>query len=186
MMSQSLFRDRSELRRWLLANHDTNPGIWMVFGKDASVVTVRADEALEEALCFGWIDGQIKSLDDSTYVKRFTPRRKGSQWSDRNRKIAAELIERGLMTEHGLAAIERAKVEGTWDVPGPPPITEDQIAVLVEGLHGVEPAFSNYFKMSPSVRRTYAAFYLDAKSADARARRLDRIIDRLNKNLKPM
>ncbi|MGE5580828.1 MAG: YdeI/OmpD-associated family protein [Bacillota bacterium] len=185
-MSQLVFRDRSELRRWLEANHATSPGIWMVFGKDARVVTVRADEALEEALCFGWIDGQIKSINDSTYVKRFTPRRKGSKWSARNRKIAAELIARGLMTEHGLATIERAKAEGTWDVPGPSPVTEDQIAVLVEALHGAEPASTNYSKMSPSVRRTYAAFYLDAKSADARARRLERIIDRLNQNLKPM
>jgi len=149
-------------------------------------MTVRPDEALEEALCFGWIDGQIRSIDDSSYIKRFTPRRKGSKWSARNRGIAAELIARGSMTEHGLAAIERAKAEGKWDTSEPTPVTGDQIAVLEEALHGVEPASTNYSKMSPSVRRTYAAFYLDAKSPDARARRLARIIDRLNLNLKPM
>lgn len=185
-MPELTFRDRSGFRRWLEANHSTNPGVWMVFGKDSSTVTLRADEALEEALCFGWIDGQIRSIDDSRYVKRFTPRRKGSKWSERNRKIVAELSSRGLMTEHGLAAIERAKTEGTWDAPGPEPVTEDKIAVLTEALQGVEPAFSNYDKMSPSVRRTYAAFYIDAKSEDARARRRERIIDRLNQNLKPM
>lgn len=185
-MSQMVFRDRSELRRWLEANHATSEGIWMVFGKDASLVTVRPDEALEEALCFGWIDGQIKGIDESSYIKRFTPRRKGSKWSARNRKIAADLIARGLMTEHGLAAIERAKAEGTWDLPGSSPVTDDQIALLVEALNGVEPASTNYSNMSPSVRRTYAAFYLDAKTPEGRARRLERIIDRLNQNLKPM
>jgi uncharacterized protein YdeI (YjbR/CyaY-like superfamily) len=158
----------------------------MVFRNDDSTATVRADEALEEALCFGWIDGQIKSIDDSTYMKRFTPRRKGSKWSERNRKIAAGLIEQGLMTEHGVAAIERAKSEGTWDTPGREPITEEQVSVLEEAIRGIEPASSNYSRMSPSVRRTYAAFYLDAKSAEARARRLERIVDRLNRNLKPM
>lgn len=185
-MSQLTFRDREEFRRRLETNHSASPGIWMVFGKDASVVTVRADEALEEALCFGWIDGQIKSIDDSTYMKRFTPRRKGSRWSERNRKIVAELISRGLMTEHGVAAIERAESEGTWDTPGPEPITDERVAILVEALQGIEPASSNYARMSPSVRRTYAAFCFDPKSADARARRLERIIDRLSQNLKPM
>jgi uncharacterized protein YdeI (YjbR/CyaY-like superfamily) len=180
------FGDRLEFRQWLEGNHDKSSGIWLVFGKTSDVKTLKPDEALEEALCFGWIDGQISSIDDTKYVKKFTPRRKGSKWSERNRSIAERLIREGRMAEPGLQAIDRAKKDGTWDVPKPAPITDEQVAVLVEALSGREPALSNYQKMSPSVRRTYAAFYLDAKSEATRAKRLDRIVDRLNQNLKPM
>ncbi|MGI6665950.1 MAG: YdeI/OmpD-associated family protein [Bacillota bacterium] len=180
------FADRFEFRRWLEDNHDKSAGIWLVFGKTSAVKTVKPDEALEDALCFGWIDGQINSIDETKYMKKFTPRRKGSKWSERNRTIAEGLIKEGKMAEPGLLAIERAKKDGTWDVPKPAPITDEQVAVLVEALSGREPALSNFQRMSPSVRRTYTAFYLDAKSEATRARRLERIVDRLNQNLKPM
>jgi len=183
---QVQFADRLEFRRWLQGNHDKSPGIWMVFGKTSAVKTLKPDVALEEALCFGWIDGQITSIDETTYMKKFTPRRKGSKWSERNRAIAERLIQEGKMAEPGLLAIERAKKEGTWDTPKAAPISDEQVAILVEALQGYEPALSNFQKMSPSVRRTYTAFYLDAKSEATRAKRLERIVDRLNQNLKPM
>ena len=145
-----------------------------------------AGEALEEALCFGWIDGQISSVDDEKYLKKFTPRRKGSKWSERNREIATRMIENGRMTEYGMAAIEQAKKSGTWDSPKQVPVTDDQVDILVEALNGAEPALSNLLKMSPSVRRTYTAFYLDAKKEETRINRLQRIIERLNQNKPPM
>lgn len=180
------FASRKEFRDWLTDNHSAIKGVWLRFGKSGKLQTLSADEALEEALCFGWIDGQIKSVDESCYVKKFTPRRKGSNWSQRNRQIAAKLIEQGLMTEHGLAAIERAKKDGTWDTPERPPIGDEQIALLLKALEGREPALTNFMNMSPSVRRTYTAHYLDAKSEDTRKRRLESIVARLNENKKPM
>jgi len=158
----------------------------MVFDKSGSGKTVTPDEALEEALCFGWIDGQIKSLDDASYLKRFTPRRKGSAWSARNRSIAEKLIEQGLMTDAGRAAIRCAKEDGTWDTPKRPAITDEQVNGLIQLLQGHEPALSNFLKMSPSVRRTYTALYLDAKAEATKVKRLQYIVGRLNENKKPM
>jgi uncharacterized protein YdeI (YjbR/CyaY-like superfamily) len=186
MNEQMLFSDRTEFRTWLDRNHAISNGIWMVFGKGGKLKTVKPAEALEEALCFGWIDGQIKSIDESRYVTRYTPRRKGSKWSEKNRGLAAKLIEQGKMTEHGLAAIARAKKDGAWDIPKPAPPSDERTTLLVQALTGFEPALANFQRMSPSVRRTYTMHYLSAKSEDTRKRRLEQIVDRLNENKKPM
>ena len=186
MESQLLFADRGEFHAWLVDNHARSNGFWMVFGKGDTLKTVKASEALEEALCFGWIDGQIKSVDESRYLTRYTPRRERSKWSEKNRKLATKLIEQGKMTEHGLAAIARAKKDGTWDIPKGEPIASEQTDALVQALTGLEPALSNFQKMSPSVRRTYTAHYLSAKAEDTRKRRLEQIVARLNENKKPM
>jgi len=186
MDEQLLFTDREEFRKWLLENHNVGKGIWLVFGKSGKVKTLKADEALEEALCFGWIDGQVNNIDDAKYLKKFTPRRKGSKWSERNRGIASKLIENGKMTEYGLAAIERAKSEGIWDMPKREPISDGQIEILTDALQGAELALSNFVKMPLSIRRTYTAMYLDAKKEETRIRRLEKIIERLNDNKKPM
>jgi len=119
MDEQILFPDREEFRKWLLENHNVSKGIWLVFGKAGRLKTLKADEALEEALCFGWIDGQFIIIGDEEYLKKFTPRRKGSKWSERNRGIVNRLIENGNMTEYGLVAIEQAKRDCTrWSFSG--------------------------------------------------------------------
>ncbi len=81
MENEVMFNNRDEFRNWLIENHATSSGIWMVFGKGRSIKTIKAEEALEEALCFGWIDGQLSSVDEEKYLKKFTPRRKGSHWT---------------------------------------------------------------------------------------------------------
>jgi uncharacterized protein YdeI (YjbR/CyaY-like superfamily) len=186
MEEQLLFADRVEFREWLVANHSNSKGVWLTFGKSGQLRTIKAEEALEEALCFGWIDGQMRSIDETRYIKKFTPRRKGSRWSEKNKRIAVRLIEEGLMTEKGLAAIEQAKKDGIWDSAKPEPISDEQIAALIEELKGSEPALSNFQNMSRSIRATYTAHYLSAKSNETRKRRLEQIIDRLNENKKPM
>ncbi|MDD5703777.1 MAG: YdeI/OmpD-associated family protein [Dehalococcoidales bacterium] len=90
------------------------------------------------------------------------------------------------MTDHGLAAIERAKKSGTWEVPKEAPISDEQIEVLVNALKGVDLALTNFLKMPPSVKRTYTALYLDAKKDETRTKRLEKIIERLNANKRPM
>jgi len=186
MEEQLLFSDREEFRQWLLKNHNLCKGLWLIFGKGGKIKTLKADEALEEALCFGWIDGQIQSVNEEKYLKKFTPRRKGSKWSERNREIANRLINSRKMVEPGMKAVEEAKRNGNWDAPKREGVPDHQIKILVEALNGVEPALSNFLKMPPSVRRTYTGFYLDTKKEEVRINRLKKIIDRLNANKRPM
>lgn len=183
---QLVFRNRAAFRKWLDRNHQESPGIWLVFSKDASIKTLTANEALEEALCFGWIDGQLRSLGAGEYIKRFTPRRKRSVWSERNRKLAEKLTKEGAMTAAGLDAIAQARELGTWDKPKPAPISEAQIGILTDALSGSRKALTNFQNMSASVRRTYTTFYLAARSEETRKRRLEQIIERLKENKKPM
>ena len=186
MDEQLLFSDREEFRRWLSKNYDTSRGIWLMLGKSGKLKTVKADEALEEALCFGWIDGLIKSVDDTRYIKKFSPRRKGSKWSNKNRKTAEQLLNEGKIAAPGLAAIEEAKKSGNWDLPERETATDDQIGTLITAINGVEPALSNFLKMPLSIRKTYTMFYLDARKEETRVRRLKKIIGRLNENKGPM
>ncbi|MEN6520427.1 MAG: hypothetical protein ABFD46_04650 [Armatimonadota bacterium] len=180
------FASREEFREWLNENCQSVQGIWLVIGKKGGPKTLSASEALEEALCFGWIDGQMNSLDETAYKKYFAQRRKGSKWSEKNKGLIDSLEAQGKMTDHGRAKVEEAKRRGTWDTPKPVPFTDEQLNTLVELLKGTEPAYSNFLAMSQSVRVTYTAVYLAAVSEEARARRLARIIERLNNNLKPM
>ncbi|PKM49691.1 MAG: hypothetical protein CVV02_14545 [Firmicutes bacterium HGW-Firmicutes-7] len=186
MDERMFFFDRNEFRKWLQENHDRSKGIWVAFSKTSKLKLLKAEEALEEALCFGWIDGQIISIDNEQYQKKYTPRRKGSHWSDKNKGLTDKLLENGMMTEFGIHAIEQAKKDGTWYAPKGEPITDEQVDVLISVLEGVEPALTNFLKMSPSVKRTYAALYLDAKKENTKIKRLSKIIQRLNENKKPM
>ena len=180
------FSSREEFRQWLFENSQTSGGIWLLFGKAGGPKTIKAGEALEEALCFGWIDGQMQSIDNKTYQKYFSLRREKSKWSAKNKDLAESLEKRGLMTELGRAKIEEAKRNGQWDAPDPMAVTEEQIARLSALLQGYEPAYANFLAMPPSVQKTYTRAYLDAKTDAGRERRIAWMVDRLNQNLKPM
>jgi len=181
-----LFTSRDKFRAWLSENAPTSAGVWLVFGKTKDVVTLSANDALEEALCFGWIDGQMKSIDSTKYLKYFAQRRPKSPWSEKNKKIVASLRERKLMTELGENAVEAAIKNGTWDAPKSEPITDEQAAAFAEKLAGLSPAYENFNNMPRSVRHTYTRRYLSFKSEEARQRDFAKIVDRLNQNLKPM
>jgi uncharacterized protein YdeI (YjbR/CyaY-like superfamily) len=110
------FASASDWRRWLWKHHADSPGVWLrFFKKKSGVASVTHAEALDEALCHGWIDGQLKPGDEESWAQRFTPRRSKSIWSKRNRERVDELIKTGRMTPAGLRAIESAKVDGRWD-----------------------------------------------------------------------
>ena len=180
------FPSRTDFRSWLNENSETNEGVWLVFGKTKDVVTLSANDALEEALCFGWIDGQMQSIDESKYHKYFAKRRAKSVWSDKNKKLIETLRTKGIMTELGEKAVEAAKKNGTWDAPKGIPITDEDIAAFTEKLAGVSPAYENFCNMPPSVRRTYTGRYFSFKTDEARQRDFEKIVERLNNNLKPM
>ena len=186
MAEELTFSTREEFRAWLRAHGEAGGGVWLVFGKPGGRKTLKASEALEEALCFGWIDGRMQRIDDASYRKYFAPRRAKSVWSDKNKALAVELEERGLMTDAGRRAMEAAKRNGCWDAKKAPDVTEDDTAALEALIAGHEPAASNFQAMSPSVRRTYTRAYFDAKTDAGRAKRLAWMLDRLDRNLKPM
>jgi uncharacterized protein YdeI (YjbR/CyaY-like superfamily) len=158
----------------------------LIFGKKNGPKTLMLDEAVEEALCFGWIDSLMKSVDEETYIEYYCPRRKNSNWSERNKATVAKLESQGKMTDYGRIKIEEAKKNGKWDAAKPQPASEGEISMFAERIKGIEPAYTHFMAMSPSVKRTYTLWYLDAKSEQTKINRLNKIIERLNKNLKPM
>ena len=181
-----LFSSRNDFRIWLQKNAKIRNGVWLVFGKTKAVVTLSANDALEEALCFGWIDGQMRSIDETKYHKYFARRRAKSVWSEKNKRLMEVLRAKGIMTELGESAVETAKKNGTWDTPKSNPITDEQIEEFAKKLFGISPAHENFNNMPPSVRRTYTGRYLSFKTEEAREQDFEKIIDRLNNNLKPM
>jgi len=193
------FASRDEFRYWLTVNCMSSNGVWLYFSKVDGAKTVKAEEALEEALCFGWIDGQIKNNDEKSYIKYFSMRQKNSKWSEKNKSLFEALEKKRVMTDYGRAKRDEAKENGQWDAAKPPAITDEQVSKLTELLKARtcsfpyiedspphENAYANFLAMSPSVKRTYARAYFDAKTEDGRSKRLSWMIERLNKNLKPM
>ena len=179
------FVDRGQFRKWLSENCRSGEGVWLLFGKNGGPKTIKAEEALEEALCFGWIDGQMQSVDGKTYKKYFSERRANSKWSDKNKALFKSLEERGLMTGFGREKVEAAKKNGQWDAPDLMSLGEDRIAVLDALIQAYEPAYANFQAMPQSVKKTYARAYFDAKTDAGKQKRLAWIVDRLNKNLRP-
>lgn len=156
------FSSRAEFRNWLKGNCTSSGSVWLLFGKSGGLETIKASEALEEALCFGWIDGQIQSIDDKSYIKYFSMRVKNSKWSDKNKKLIECLEQQGIMTDFGREKVENAKKNGQWNIEKSLPVTEEQIEILFDVLKEHEPACANFIAMSLSVKKTYTRGYLDA------------------------
>src|SRR5574341_588687 len=111
-----LFRSREELRSWLEKNHDKKAGIWMIYYKKHSrKESIPYDDAVEEALCYGWIDSTVKKYDEERYIQRFTPRKDKSIWSELNKRRVEKMIREGKMTDAGLQKINEAKRNGYWN-----------------------------------------------------------------------
>ena len=168
-----LFADRAAFRKWLSAHHASQPGLWLRIAKAASSLTsVSYADALDVALCFGWIDGQKRSHDAESFLQKFTPRQKRSPWSKRNREHVARLIAAGEMHPAGLAAVEAAKADGRWDraydSAGTMTIPDDFQAAL-----DAHPAAKEFFATLNGANR-YAMLYRiqTAVRAETRARRI--------------
>ena len=131
------FTDRQAFREWLGKYGTESNGIWLLFSKKGKFATLNAVDALEEALCHGWIDGRIQSLEDNTYKKYFAQRLPKSKWSVKNKRLALTLMEKGLMTQQGLEAIERARKNGSWDNAKLIIIDDEQIQMFKEIIHQI-------------------------------------------------
>lgn len=184
-MNALTFSKVEDFHNWLVLNHRDHAGIWIRFDKLNSDASIGPEQALDEALCFGWIDGQLKRLDSQYYVKYFAKRTPQSIWSTKNKASAERLIKEGKMMPSGLLAVESAKKDGRWE-------RADQIPsdFSIDGLQNLlchdEKALRNFLKMSPSVQKTYALSYFALKRPESRERRLKIIIERLMNNLPPM
>lgn len=175
--STEYFADQRSFRDWLEHNHASCDGIWVKFAKKGTGHTsITYAEALLEALCFGWIDGQTKRLDDVFYLQGFTPRRARSPWSKRNQGIVADLIDAGLMRPAGQAEIDRAKRDGRWErayeSPSNAKVPQDFLDELAK-----HPDAEAFFA-TLNKQNHYAVHYRlhDAKTPETRARRIAKFI----------
>jgi uncharacterized protein YdeI (YjbR/CyaY-like superfamily) len=179
------FENVATLEQWMHENHQQANGAWIKIAKKASGITsVTHDEALDIALCFGWIDGQRKSLDESWFLQKFTPRRPRSLWSKRNIEKVTNLIAAGRMQESGIAEIELAKADGRWDAAYDSPknmkVPEDFLEALKENDKA-----SAFFDTLNKTNRFAIAWRLEtARTPATRQRRLGVLIDMLERGEK--
>ena len=170
--------DRAAWRAWLTENHAAESEVWLLFHKKGSAQpSVGYEEAVEEALCFGWIDGVRQSYDETRYAQRFTPRRADSAWSASNRARVQRLAAQGLMTPAGTALLppdwhaDPAAFERPDPGQGAPPEFVQQALDAVPGLA------EKFAALSASTRRNYLNFILDAKREETRQKRLTYVLD---------
>ncbi len=162
-------RSRGQWRDWLREHHRSESVIWLVFHKREE--RIRYEDAIEEALCFGWVDSLVKRLDDERYARKFTPRKPDSKWSTINRRRYADLQARGLLQAAGL---KRPPTDRSGDAPRP---SLASIPAYIERQLRVAPnVWENFEKLSPSCRRAYIGWIDSAKRAETKEKRLGEAI----------
>ncbi|QDQ91764.1 hypothetical protein FND50_13625 [Rhodococcus sp. WB9] len=184
-LSVEYFSGQAEFREWLGAHHDSSPGIWLKMAKNGSAYTsINYDQALEVALCYGWIDSQVRRVDDDFFVQRFTPRSSRSPWSKRNREFAEKLAEAGLLEPAGVAEVERARADGRWDRAyagqKAAEIPRDFLDALAQNPE------AEAFYATLDSRNRYAVYYRlqDATRPETRARRIEKFVQQLSERRK--
>lgn len=170
---QGSFADRQAWRAWLAENHATAKEMWLIFfKKHTGKPGLAYEEAVEEALCFGWIDGILKRIDHEKHTIRFSPRRKNSVWSQRNKTRVRKMIEEGRMTEVGLAKVAEAKTNGQWDKAAQREDATRVPAELEAALAKDKRARQNFEKLAPSYRKQFIYWVASAKREETRHRRV--------------
>lgn len=166
-------RNQQEWRAWLAENHATSKVIWLItYKKDSGQPTVPYDEAVEEALCYGWIDSTVNKLDEVRAIQMFTPRKAKSPWSGLNKRRIESLMQQGLMMPPGLAKIEIAKKDGSW-------LLYDDIETLTippdlqQALAANASANTFFEAFSSSVKKGILWWIKTAKRAETRAKRIE-------------
>lgn len=179
------FASAAAFEEWIAAHHSACPGIWLKLRKKGrGVDCLDYAQALDVALCYGWIDGQKDKFDDSCWLQRFTPRTPRSKWSKVNREKASALIEQGRMRAPGMAEVERAKADGRWDAA----YAGSKTATVPEDLAvalAASPAAAEFFATLDSQNR-YSILYRvqDAKKPETRARRIQKFVEMLAQHQK--
>ncbi|TCC15714.1 YdeI/OmpD-associated family protein [Kribbella speibonae] len=181
MTAELIVVDAAAWLRWLHENHQESDGVWLVLAKKnvTTPTSLTYDQALEEALCHGWIDGQRRGRDEQTFIQRYTPRRARSLWSKRNVGLIARLETEGRMRPAGRAEVERAKTDGRWDKAyggsSAQEVPDDLAAALA-----AEPRAQAMFEILTSANRFAVVFRVnDAKRPETRARRIALYVEQL-------
>jgi uncharacterized protein YdeI (YjbR/CyaY-like superfamily) len=173
---------RGEWRAWLMKNHDSSPGVWFVYYKKTSgKPRVTYDEAVEEGLCFGWIDSLPRKFDDERSKLLFTPRKTRSVWSKPNKVRIAKMIEQNLMTEAGLKKIAAAKKDGSWNALD----DSDNLKIpidLAKSLKDNNDAAKNFNAFTDSVKKTILYWIASAKRTETRTARIEKTVLMAAKN----
>ncbi|WP_316797451.1 YdeI/OmpD-associated family protein [Pedobacter agri] len=178
-------KNRKEWRSWLEKNHQSIPSVWLVqYKKSANKPTISWVEAVEEAICFGWIDSIRKSIDEERFIQFFTKRKPKSAWSKINKVKVLELIEAGLMTEAGYESITRAKENGSWI------ILDEVEELLIPNELDIEfnkkPEAKEFFLgLSKSVRKAILQWIAFAKRPETKAKRIEEVVELASRKLKP-
>ena len=177
-------KTRKDWRKWLEKNHQSEQSIWLIiYHKKSKTQSVHYDDAIEEALCFGWVDSTANKRDEESFYLYFAQRKSKSNWSKPNRERVARMIKQGLMTPAGQTQIDLAKKTGTWDA-----LSEVQNNLIPEDLQKLfnrnKSAFKNFQTFSPSSQRVILAWILNAKRPETRQKRIDETVKLAAKNLK--
>lgn len=183
---ETLFcRDRDEWRLWLEKNHQTATEIWLIYmKKHTKKQSVSYTEAVEEALCFGWIDSLVKSIDSNSYMQKYTPRKKNSVWSLVNKKRVEKMIAENKMTKAGMEMVEIAKKNGWWEKAYSSKQSFTIPEEFLKALNDNPKADAFYKKLSPSHQNQYIGYIVTAKKAETRLNRIAKVIDLLEKGIK--
>ena len=180
-------RNQHAWRRWLDVNHRTVREVWVIFYKRtvrrAGLPTLTYGTAVEQAICFGWIDGLKRRVDDERYAHRCTPRKSDSRWSESNRARLTKMRSLGLMTPAGEAAVEASVRSGAWDKPASSAPVEAP-EELITALESDAQARSGWATLPPSAQRRYEVWIGMAKREETRARRLAESLDLLRRGEK--
>jgi uncharacterized protein YdeI (YjbR/CyaY-like superfamily) len=172
-MKQIYVKNREQWRNWLSQHHDKSNGVWLVFyKKNTGKSTLEYDEAVEEALCFGWIDSIIKKVDDEKYLRKITPRKSDSRWSELNKKRVKKLEKQGLMTEAGIGKVKQAKASGLWNKPDRPQISLDIPKELARALTKNRKAHNFFDQLAPSYQKQFVGWIAVAKRQETKDRRV--------------
>ncbi|RMF57603.1 MAG: hypothetical protein D6743_18770 [Calditrichaeota bacterium] len=172
-MKSRYFKTVREWRTWLRENHDKEKELWLIFFKKGTGrASLDYESAVEEALCFGWIDGLIKKIDETRFARKFTPRKESSKWSALNKARAERLIKSGRMTPAGLAKIEAARQNGKWDQPDRPVITLALPDDFKKALGENEKAREFFEQLAPSYRKQFIGWITIARRQETRTKRI--------------
>ncbi|MBI2849644.1 MAG: YdeI/OmpD-associated family protein [Chloroflexi bacterium] len=175
------FQSRQEWREWLEQNQDKAKEVWFIhYKKDSGKPSVSYDDAVEEALCFGWIDGLMKKIDEERFANRFSPRKAKSRWSKTNKEKAEKLINENKMAPAGLAKIEEARQSGAWDNAYATRETLEIPTDLKEALSGNKEAWNNFQRFTNYQRNSYIHHVNDARTPGTRQRRIAWVVARLS------
>lgn len=178
--------NRQAWREWLEKNHHTLPGIWLIYYKIKSgKPSVQYSEAVKEALCFGWIDSKVKSLDKDRYMQIFTPRKPKSVWSKLNKQYIEELTEQGLMTQAGLKKISAAQQDGSWTTLD----ASERLIIpldLTQALEANETANRNFQAFSNSAKKNVLFWIDSAKRSETRLKRIEQTVNSAVQNRNPL